>query len=83
MGESVFAMHSRSLGGGSVQSEQAAGHARCAHSPHKRASQVRVSRRRILESAVKVMELYARQRTVLELEYFGEVGVWVGGWGCW
>ncbi|GAX77476.1 hypothetical protein CEUSTIGMA_g4920.t1 [Chlamydomonas eustigma] len=39
---------------------------------------VRVSRKRILESAIKVMELYARQRTVLELEYFGEVGTGLG-----
>jgi len=39
---------------------------------------VRVSRRRILESAVKVMELYARNRAVLELEYFGEVGTGLG-----
>jgi E3 ubiquitin-protein ligase TRIP12 len=36
--------------------------------------QVRVSRKRILESAAKVMELYASSRAVLELEFFGEVG---------
>lgn len=35
--------------------------------------QVRVSRKRILESAAKVMELYADSRAVLELEFFGEV----------
>ncbi len=35
--------------------------------------QVRVSRKRILESAAKVMELYADSRSVLELEFFGEV----------
>ena len=40
--------------------------------------QVRVSRRRILESAAKVMELYAGSRVVLELEYFGEVGTGLG-----
>ncbi|KAJ9527361.1 hypothetical protein QJQ45_025630 [Haematococcus lacustris] len=39
---------------------------------------VRVSRKRILESAIKVMELYARQRAVLELEYFNEVGTGLG-----
>lgn len=39
---------------------------------------VRVSRKRILDSAVKVMELYAKQRAVLELEYFGEVGTGLG-----
>ncbi|GLI65665.1 hypothetical protein VaNZ11_009269, partial [Volvox africanus] len=39
---------------------------------------VRVSRKRILESAAKVMELYARSRAVLELEYFGEVGTGLG-----
>ena len=36
--------------------------------------QVRVSRKRILDSAAKVMELYAGSRAVLELEFFGEVG---------
>jgi hypothetical protein len=35
--------------------------------------QVRVSRKRILDSAAKVMELYASSRAVLELEFFGEV----------
>src|SRR5689334_12394541 len=40
--------------------------------------QVRVSRKRILESAVKVMELYASSRAVLELEYFNEVGTGLG-----
>lgn len=39
---------------------------------------VRVSRKRILESAIKVMDLYAKQRTVLEIEYFGEVGTGLG-----
>lgn len=34
---------------------------------------VRVSRASILESAVKVMELYAKGRAMLELEYFDEV----------
>ncbi len=37
-----------------------------------------MSRRRILESAVKVMELYGRSRSVLELEYFNEVGTGLG-----
>lgn len=39
---------------------------------------MRVSRRRILDSAQKVMELYAGSRVVLELEYFGEVGTGLG-----
>ncbi|KAG2450258.1 hypothetical protein HYH02_004769 [Chlamydomonas schloesseri] len=39
---------------------------------------VRVSRKRILDSAAKVMELYARSRAVLELEYFNEVGTGLG-----
>jgi hypothetical protein len=38
--------------------------------------QVRVSRQRILESAAKIMELYAGSRTSLEIEYFGEVRHW-------
>ena len=40
--------------------------------------QVRVSRQRILESAMKVMSLYAGGRAVLELEYFGEAGTGLG-----
>ena len=42
------------------------------------AVQVRVSRKRILESAQKVMELYAKHKAVLELEYFNEVGTGLG-----
>ncbi|CAN4112559.1 unnamed protein product [Withania somnifera] len=39
---------------------------------------VRVSRKRILDSAVKVMEMYSSQKAVLEVEYFGEVGTGLG-----
>ncbi|XP_078448275.1 HECT ubiquitin protein ligase family protein KAK [Wolffia australiana] len=39
---------------------------------------VRVSRSHILDSAAKVMEMYASQKTVLEVEYFGEVGTGLG-----
>ncbi|XP_020591855.1 E3 ubiquitin-protein ligase UPL3-like [Phalaenopsis equestris] len=39
---------------------------------------VRVSRNRILESGAKVMEMYASQKAVLEVEYFGEVGTGLG-----
>eukprot|EP00245_Coleochaete_scutata_P015662 TRINITY_DN706_c0_g1_i1.p1 TRINITY_DN706_c0_g1~~TRINITY_DN706_c0_g1_i1.p1 ORF type:complete len:1941 (-),score=419.45 TRINITY_DN706_c0_g1_i1:667-6414(-) len=39
---------------------------------------VRVSRTRILDSAAKVMELYAGHKAVLEVEYFGEVGTGLG-----
>lgn len=39
---------------------------------------VRVSRNRILDSAVKVMELYCAHKAVLEVEYFGEVGTGLG-----
>lgn len=40
--------------------------------------QVRVSRKRILESASKVMELYCSGRALLELEFFNEVGTGLG-----
>ena len=40
--------------------------------------QVRVSRRRILDSAQKVLELYGGSRMILELEFFGEVGTGLG-----
>ena len=36
--------------------------------------QVRISRKRVLESAAKVFEMYGTSRAVLEIEYFGEVG---------
>ena len=39
---------------------------------------VRISRSRILESAVKVMELYGASSSVLEVEYFEEVGTGLG-----
>ena len=39
---------------------------------------VRIARTRILESAVKVMELYGASPSVLEVEYFDEVGTGLG-----
>ncbi|KAF9890217.1 Ubiquitin fusion degradation protein 4 [Aspergillus nanangensis] len=39
---------------------------------------VRISRNRILESAMKVMELYGSSPSVLEVEYFEEVGTGLG-----
>lgn len=39
---------------------------------------VRISRTRILESAIKVMELYGSSSSVLEVEYFEEVGTGLG-----
>lgn len=35
---------------------------------------MRISRARLLESAVKVMDLYGKSKAILEVEYFGEVG---------
>jgi len=39
---------------------------------------VRISRSKILESAVKVMELYGASQSILEVEYFDEVGTGLG-----
>nr|OQO31812.1 hypothetical protein B0A51_00714 [Rachicladosporium sp. CCFEE 5018] len=39
---------------------------------------VRISRSRILESAIKVMEMYGSSPSVLEVEYFEEVGTGLG-----
>ena len=39
---------------------------------------VRISRSRILESAMKVMEMYGASPSVLEVEYFEEVGTGLG-----
>ncbi|KAF2091587.1 hypothetical protein K490DRAFT_31708 [Saccharata proteae CBS 121410] len=39
---------------------------------------VRISRMKILESAIKVMELYGSSPSVLEVEYFEEVGTGLG-----
>jgi len=39
---------------------------------------VRISRTRVMDSAFKVMELYASHKALLEVEYFGEVGTGLG-----
>mmetsp|Transcript_15857 Transcript_15857/g.33917 ORF Transcript_15857/g.33917 Transcript_15857/m.33917 type:complete len:980 (-) Transcript_15857:729-3668(-) len=39
---------------------------------------VRISRSRVMDSAFKVMELYASHKALLEVEYFGEVGTGLG-----
>ncbi|KAL2132182.1 hypothetical protein VTI74DRAFT_4123 [Chaetomium olivicolor] len=39
---------------------------------------VRIARAKILESAVKVMELYGASQSILEVEYFDEVGTGLG-----
>lgn len=46
--------------------------------PKLQRQKVRISRARILESAVKVMELYGASPSVLEVEYFEEVGTGLG-----
>ena len=45
---------------------------------HKLCMQVRISRKRIMESAMKVFEMYGSSRAVLEIEYFNEVGTGLG-----
>lgn len=40
--------------------------------------QVRVTRKRVLETAKKVMDMYANSRAVLELEFFDEAGTGLG-----
>lgn len=39
---------------------------------------MRISRKHILESAVKVFELYGSSSSILEVEYFEEVGTGLG-----
>ncbi|KAK3941476.1 hypothetical protein QBC46DRAFT_382787 [Diplogelasinospora grovesii] len=39
---------------------------------------VRISRAKVLESAVKVMDLYGASQSILEVEYFDEVGTGLG-----
>eukprot|EP01117_Protostelium_nocturnum_P003254 TRINITY_DN1420_c0_g1_i2.p1 TRINITY_DN1420_c0_g1~~TRINITY_DN1420_c0_g1_i2.p1 ORF type:complete len:1554 (+),score=499.41 TRINITY_DN1420_c0_g1_i2:246-4907(+) len=39
---------------------------------------VRLSRKDVIPSAVKVMELYSRAKSLIEVEYFGEVGTGLG-----
>ena len=46
--------------------------------PKLQRQKVRISRLRILESAIKVMELYGASPSVLEVEYFEEVGTGLG-----
>uniref|UniRef100_A0A061SJU8 HECT-type E3 ubiquitin transferase n=1 Tax=Tetraselmis sp. GSL018 TaxID=582737 RepID=A0A061SJU8_9CHLO len=61
--------------GGSGSGSGSARAARLAPLPRQK---VRVSRSRILESAFKIMELYASRRPVLEVEYVGETGTGLG-----
>lgn len=49
----------------------------CLHH-HEMRLQVRISRKRIMESAMKVFEMYSSSRAVLEIEYFNEVGTGLG-----
>ncbi|KAH9322123.1 hypothetical protein KI387_016762, partial [Taxus chinensis] len=51
---------------------------RVRHVDRLQRQKVRVSRKRILESAAKVMELCCGQKTVLEVEYYNEVGTGLG-----
>ncbi|KAA8496494.1 E3 ubiquitin-protein ligase UPL3 [Porphyridium purpureum] len=39
---------------------------------------VRIDRRRVLDSAIKIMDKYGSHRTVLEIEYTGEAGTGLG-----
>jgi E3 ubiquitin-protein ligase TRIP12 len=41
---------------------------------------VRISRKHLLESALKVFEMYAGAKAQLEIEYFGEVGTGEQDW---
>ncbi|KAJ2781666.1 Ubiquitin fusion degradation protein 4, partial [Coemansia javaensis] len=45
---------------------------------HVQRQKVRISRHRMLESALKVMDLYGTAKTILEVEYFDEVGSGIG-----
>ncbi|GBF63530.1 ubiquitin fusion degradation protein [Trichophyton mentagrophytes] len=49
-----------------------------AYSGRLQRQKVRISRTRILESAMKVLELYGSSPSVLEIEYFEEVGTGLG-----
>lgn len=40
--------------------------------------QVRLSRQRVLDSALRIMEEFAKKRTILEFEYFNEAGTGLG-----
>ena len=48
------------------------------HSEVDMTLQVRISRKRIMESAMKVFDMYGSSRAVLEIEYFNEVGTGLG-----
>lgn len=39
---------------------------------------MRISRKHVLESAIKVFELYGSSSSILEVEYFDEVGTGLG-----
>jgi len=45
---------------------------------HTERQKIRVSRNRLLQSAVRALELYAGHRTMIEVEYYGEAGTGLG-----
>jgi len=59
----------------STTNEMQAGHFKVGRIPRQK---VRVNRSKIIPSAMKVMEMYGKSRSLLEVEYFGEVGTGLG-----
>jgi E3 ubiquitin-protein ligase TRIP12 len=71
-----------------IQRHQAAQQARAANNSNRRddlshlartvRQKVRISRAQLLESAAKVLELYGVGKSILEVEYFDEIGTGLG-----
>ncbi|KAL4436702.1 hypothetical protein ABPG75_003841 [Micractinium tetrahymenae] len=68
-------VHAAEHGPGSAADREAAGSLRIGRVQRQK---VRISRRRLLDSAFKVFELYAGSKSQLEIEFFNEVGTGLG-----
>ncbi|KAL4435190.1 hypothetical protein ABPG77_001872 [Micractinium sp. CCAP 211/92] len=68
-------VHAAEHGPGSAADREAAGNLRIGRVQRQK---VRISRRRLLDSAFKVFELYAGSKSQLEIEFFNEVGTGLG-----
>jgi E3 ubiquitin-protein ligase TRIP12 len=68
-------VHASEHGPASAADREAAGNLRIGRVQRQK---VRISRRRLLDSAAKVFELYAGAKAQLEIEFFNEVGTGLG-----
>lgn len=76
--QSMAARNQENASGGASHSSSRYDDSSLAHLVRLPRAKVRIARENILPSAFKVMELYGSKETILEVEYFNEVGTGLG-----